>query len=320
MTPGRLLRALFGTVRRRRRERHLTMRHIEDVLEAAEREAAASSTEDCLQRLRALCLDDFALVLLDMPDARYPRLSAALPAMAPEKVQREWTGASGVTLLRQRVAFLEKVRRHFARLTGRSLEGARILDYGCGYGMMLRLMYYLTDLANLAGCDPWPRAIGLCEEAGIECRLDVTDYLPASLPYDDETFDLVLAFSVFTHTSRRASVAALEALRPIIRPDGLLVVTVRPREYWAFNAEIPDTEKPALLRAHDDAGFAFRPHHRPPVDGDVTYGDTSMRVDTLERLCPAWRTVGYDRSLHDALQLVVLLQPAGAGLPVETRR
>ena len=133
------------------------------------------------------------------------------------------------------------------------------------------------------------------------------------MPYDEGTFDLVLAFSVFTHTSWRASVAALEAIRTVIKPDGLLVLTIRPREFWPFHQRIPEQEKPALLRAHDQNGFAFRPsRNRPPIDGDVTFGHTTMKIETIEKLCPQWKTTGYDWMLQDPYQLIVLLQARGA--------
>ena len=116
------------------------MHHSKRIVEMAERNAREGATEDCLRQLRGLCLDDFALMMNGMPDKQYPGLSSALPAMAPTEVQLHWTGASGETLLNQRVAFIEKLRRHFLQITGSPLEGSRILDYGCGYGLMLRLM------------------------------------------------------------------------------------------------------------------------------------------------------------------------------------
>ena len=283
-------------------------KHARRIVEMAERSARNDSPDESLRQLRRLCLDEFALVVHAMPDRRYAGLSSVLPAMAPEEVQRSWTGDSGLSLLKPRVVFIEKIRRHFLTIAGRPLESAQVLDYGCGYGLMLRLLYYLTDPGRIAGCDPWELSIRHCEDAGIDCRLDVTDYLPASLPYDHETFDLVLAYSVFTHTSRRAGSAALAAIAPVIRSDGLLVLTIRPREYWAIHDETSALEKAALLRAHDETGFAFRPHNRPPIDGDVTFGDTTMNIETLEEHCPLWKVVGYDWSLLDPFQLIVLLQ------------
>jgi len=39
----------------------------------------------------------------------------------------------------------------------------------------------------------------------------------------------------------------------------------------------------------------------------VTFGQTST-AETLEELCPKWKTIRYDWSLQDSLQLIVLLQ------------
>lgn len=289
----------------------MSMQHIQDILDTAERIAGNGSMEDCLRQLRHLCLDDFASVMLGMPDSgQYPGLSSVLPAMASDDVQRQWTGATGYSLMSQRVAVIEKLRRQFLWAVGRPLEGCRILDYGCGYGLSLRLLLYFTNPDRLAGCDPWDRSIRLCEEARIVSRLDITDYLPASLPYEEQTFDLVLAYSVFTHTSRKASIAALEAISPVIKPDGLLALTIRPIEYWDIEGGIEEPERSALRRAHNLTGFAFRPHNRPPINGDVTYGDTTMRAMMIEELCSKWKTIGYDRSLSDPYQIIVLLQPA----------
>ena len=293
----------------------MSMERTQDILERAERIARNGSMEDCLRQLRHLSLDDFALLMLGMPDTdKYPGLSSVLPAMASDDIQRSWTGTTGDSLMRQRVPFIEKLRRQFLEVTGRPLEGSRILDYGCGYGLMLRLFSYLTDPDRIAGCDPWDRLIRLCKEAGIVSRLDMTDYLPTSLPYEEQTFDLVLAYSVFTHTSRRASIAALEAIHPVIKPDGLFVLTIRPIEFWNLDevnlANISKPEKSALRYAHNQIGFAFRPHNRPPIDGDVTYGDTTMEVTMIEELCSKWKMICYDRLSSDPYQTVVLLQPA----------
>jgi hypothetical protein len=62
-------------------------------------------------------------------------------------------------------------------------------------------------------------------------HLAVSGYLPTSLAVGDLTFDLIFAFSVFTHLSLRATGQALRPLRKYIRPTGLLVVTVRPIDY-----------------------------------------------------------------------------------------
>jgi hypothetical protein len=145
-------------------------------------------------------------------------------------------------------------------------------------------------------------------------HLAVSDYLPTKLPVDRTDFDLIYSFSVFTHLSERAARTCLETLRSYISSDGVLVISIRPVEYWnlitptvdglAFNAE----EHPDAL-CHRQNGFAFRPHNLAPIDGDITYGDTSMTLEWLASAATGWKIVSVDRSLNDALQLYVFLQP-----------
>jgi SAM-dependent methyltransferase len=246
--------------------------------------------------VRQLGLGDFGLLMISMPNGEYPALSRVLPAMASAEAQRHWTGTHGVELLRQSAAFVRIVEANFGRVAGRPLANASMLDFGCGYGRLIRLMYFYSDPARIVGCDPWDRALALCREAGLTCRLDQTDYLPESLPYPDGSFDFAYAFSVFTHTSAKATRTALSALRKVIRPDGVLAITLRPIEYWSFARDIPDSEKPELESAHRRTGFAFRPHATGVAE--PTYGDTSMTVEFLVTEHPGWRVASLDRSLQ----------------------
>ncbi len=59
---------------------------------------------------------------------------------------------------------------------------------------------------------------------------------------------------------------------------------------------------------HQARGFAFCPHDLPPIDGDITYGDTSISLDWLERNIDGWKRVGIDRSLEDPYQIYVFLE------------
>lgn len=123
------------------------------------------------------------ILMTTTPD--YPKLSRLMPAMASDEVQRNWTGDCGPALLRLSVGFTRSMAYNYARFTGRGLEGATILDFGCGYGRLLRRMYALTAARNVYGVDPWSKSIELCYEAGLTENLFVSDYLPESLPIGD---------------------------------------------------------------------------------------------------------------------------------------
>jgi len=282
--------------------------YVSNVLNGIEKQALTLSGEEIQSKMRRLCLDEFAEVLLNMPNSQYPNISSCLPEMASDEVQNNWTGSCGYTLLHQSLTFVRATWHSYERMTGRKLDTAKILDYGCGYGRLLRLMMYFANNDHLFGCDPWEKSIELCRESGIKCDLQVTDYLPLALPYPNGNFDLIYAFSVFTHTSLRATTTALAALSKIIRPDGVLVITIRPVEYWDYHQNLSDTERKSLKNNHDHTGFSFRPHNRQSVDGDITYGDTSISLEFIEKNFSDWKILDSERTLDDPYQRIVYLQ------------
>jgi SAM-dependent methyltransferase len=194
-------------------------------------------------------------------------------------------------------------------VTGRQLDDASVLDFGCGYGRIARLLYYFTDEENVYGVDPWDQAIDLCRQSGLSANFMVSDYLPTFLPMREEKFDLIYAFSVFTHLSRRAMITSLNTLRKYIADDGVLAMTIRPVEYWEHDPQMSREQKEVLIACHRAEGFAFCPHNRVPIDGDVTYGDASMTVDWIAATFSEWTVKATDRSLNDPLQRYVFMVP-----------
>jgi hypothetical protein len=124
---------------------------------------------------------------------------------------------------------------------------------------------------------------------------------------------LIYAFSVFTHLSDRATRQALATLRNYVNDNGLCVITIRPREYWDMAAASGNLVDCNLMKQqHDGQGFAFTPLNLPPVDGDITYGDTSMTFRWLAENIPEWKIARYDHTLDDPLQVIVYLRPRPA--------
>ena len=134
-----------------------------------------------------------------------------------------------------------------------------------------------------------------------------SDYLPQRLPFERQQFDLVLAFSVFTHLSERAAATALKVLGGALSERGLLAITIRPVEYWRIHKGLSGRIAPALEAEHAARGFAYRPHNRTPIDGDITYGDTSMTLDYFEKQFPWLSVRNVERPAEDPFQTVVFL-------------
>jgi hypothetical protein len=139
------------------------------------------------------------------------------------------------------------------------------------------------------------------------------DYLPTAIPVSNTIFDLIYSFSVFTHLSEGTATLALTTLRRYVARGGLFMITIRPKEYWDQVDPALDAGKPIdrdkLVARHERSGFAFVPHDREAIDGEVTYGDTSLSFEWIEQHAEGWNMVGHDRSLIDPLQLLVYLVP-----------
>ena len=283
-----------------------------DIVREIDRQAGKSSVAELLASLRSgLGLDDFGELMFGMPMDDFPNLSKRLPRMASVAVQTNWTGTSGLRLLKQTSSFVRALACQFVRLTGRPIDGASILDFGCGYGRIARLMYYFSDPSNLIGVDPWDESIRICRECGLGENFRLSERLPVELPVDGRKFDLIYALSVFTHLSAKAAFQALQACRRYIKSDGILAITIRPVEYWSLDSTVHALKDTAKVRAeHAARGFAFSPMGFP-VDGEDTYGNTSMTTEWIAQSVPDWRVVGVDRSLDDEYQLYVFLRPAG---------
>lgn len=106
--------------------------------------------------------------------------------------------------------------------------GSRILDFGCGAGRMIR---WLADRA--ADCEIWGTDISAehvfwcVRNLSPPFHFVVTTTFP-HLPFEDGSFDLAYAGSVFTHIDDLAIAWFLE-LRRVLKPGGRLYATIQDR-------------------------------------------------------------------------------------------
>ena len=285
------------------------------VLLAAEVMAERASTTELIHELRKLCLSDFNDLIASLPRDDLPNISKLLPRMASAEVQQSWTGGSGPEMAKASLDFVRILYHQFTSICQRPLVHAKVLDYGCGYGRLIRPMYYFTDPRNIWGLDPWEKSIDICKTDGVLGNLALSDYLPLNLPVGEERFDLIYSFSVFTHTSVKATAHALDALRRCISPGGILVLTTRPAEYWMSPAlrQQYGAVVAAQLDQHRETGFAFLPSTwNLPPDGVSIFGDTSFTPDWVLRNFPSWNVQAIDRGL-DPMQLILVLTARQVG-------
>jgi SAM-dependent methyltransferase len=123
----------------------------------------------------------------------------------------------------------ETIRGAAAR-AGRPIEelGA-LLDFGCGCGRVTRRWRSLNGVA-VHGSDASDDAIAWCKRylAFGEFRVN---RLEPPLGYADASFDLVYALSVLTHLPEELGLAWRDELRRVLRPGGLLVLSIHGPAY-----------------------------------------------------------------------------------------
>ena len=261
---------------------------------------------DIPQLFKNVPLDFFGRLLLDVP-SRYSRIKAFFPSMPSKEVQEKWAGSHGQKLLNQSLAFIKTMLSGYTTGIGKKIESASILDYGCGWGRLIRLLYKYASFENIYGVDPWGESITVCNQHGVKGNLVISEYVPLSLPFERQ-FDLIFALSVFIHLSEKTTGTVLTTLRKYISPEGILAITIRPKEYWSFHKN--GSLESEMMKMHEKNGFAFTPHQNlPPINGDITYGDTSMTLAYLASNFPQWKVEAVECNEIDLYQVILFLKP-----------
>ena len=103
-----------------------------------------------------------------------------------------------------------------------------VLDFGCGCGRVTR--WWSDFPGTIAGSDVSGAAIAWCR-ANLPFARFETNALAPPLVFDDESFDLVYALSVFTHLTADLQLAWRDELRRVLRPGGRLLLTTHGSSY-----------------------------------------------------------------------------------------
>jgi len=157
-------------------------------------------------------------------------------------------------------------------------ECARILDFGCGCGRVIRHLRALAPDSELHGTDYNRALVGWCARS-LPGVTFFDNQLAPPTRHADAGFDLVYAFSVFTHLTGPLQHAWLAELRRITRPRGLIIITTHGDRYLE---KLTGADRDTFLRGEpvvwsgDDAGknrcAAFHPpsyvrEHLAPAAG-----------------------------------------------------
>lgn len=210
-----------------------------------------------------------------------PLVNNQLPRWPDENLQKRFTGASGLRLLKRAINFVEVLDRDEAFVR----PDWKALDYGCGWGRIASYMLTRGKPEQLDMCDAWKESLDLARQNGFKNKLfGVSDVLrEGEIP--SNTYDFCYALSVFTHLDRSAFDANINYLIKSLKSGGRLYFTVRHKGFldaMMLLGRVPDKQ------VFDDDGFWHWTYPRR-----TNYGETAVEPKFIQQLASRWGEIAY---------------------------
>ncbi|AQS87159.1 hypothetical protein AA101099_1087 [Neoasaia chiangmaiensis NBRC 101099] len=169
---------------------------------------------------------------------RVPEIDGArMPDFPPEDLQREIHGHSGEVSLHEAHVFYREIKSYCA-YTGRPLRPENmVLDFGCGWGRMTRLLMKDVRPDNLFGVDSTSRFLIEARRCNPALNFLSCNLVPP-LVMGAGSFDLITAWSVFSHLDEFLAGHWIREFHRLLKPGGLAIITTQSRRFLSFCAEM----------------------------------------------------------------------------------
>jgi SAM-dependent methyltransferase len=152
-----------------------------------------------------------------------------------------------------------------------------ILDFGCGCGRILAGWEHSLNGATLRGVDINPAAVNFCRENIGFAEVGLASAYPP-LPFDDRTFDLIYAASVWTHLTLPQAVQWAGEMARLLEPGGALMISFHGPHYENLVASY----SAAALHQLQTRGYYVHRHDGAAARPDGSnYCATFMRHDFI---------------------------------------
>ena len=174
----------------------------------------------------------------------------------------------------------------------------RALDFGCGYGRVLRTIVQNIPPSRVDVFDVDQQAVAFCaREFGVTGLTFARPWDWSSVPFG--TYDLIWAGSVFTHLGEAFTRETLDLWRSLLRPGGVLVFTthgeeaIRRAESGFFDTRY-QVAAPRVRADYEARGFCFLPYDAADFailpysfERRAEFGMTWMSEDYIAKLVGA---------------------------------
>jgi cephalosporin hydroxylase/SAM-dependent methyltransferase len=259
---------------------------------------------------------------------RSPALQELLPGLPPEQMQLSCTGLAEDDTLKEAFGFYSLVKEIFSQHVEPLNASHKLLEFGCGWGRVLR--FFLKDLppGHLWGVDCYEPVMDFARQSNRWCTLELVPALP---PTDiaPNQFDLVYVFSVFSHLSESAHRKWLIELKRLLKPGGLLIATTCGRNFieqcdqlrtqdnllWiaeCFKEYFPNAAQ--SLADYDQGKYCYSPHPEPfgPLDGTIFGATCIPKAYVLENWTKEFEFIDFIEGQPFDQHVIVVRKPADA--------
>jgi len=210
-----------------------------------------------------------------------------LPDFPPEDVQRITNSLAGAATMAGAATFTRIVVDELHQRLAAPAESLRLLDFGAGWGRMIRLLLRTFPPESLAAVDVDERLVdaGRTTLPGIDFRRTESG---GRLPFDDGAFDVIISNSVFSHLAPPLQMTVLPELVRVTRPGGLLfITTLAPRHYETWRQRDKSRDWITRLVGEEDEV------RRALAAGEPVFGRTGRWPDYGITILPDGWTSGH---------------------------
>ena len=108
------------------------------------------------------------------------------------------------------------------------------LDLGCGLGR--HSVYMAQHGFCVTSCDLSEYGVNHLNEWAKRENLTIDTHIcnMLELPFEDNSFDCIMAYNVIYHTDTNGFIAALHEIKRVLKPDGELYITLISKNTWSY--------------------------------------------------------------------------------------
>lgn len=242
--------------------------------------------------------DDFWFWLFTNGYDQHAAVRELLPGMPDTQTQLNFTGRSGHSALSDGFAIYQLIKKLSNQYARDVNDAQAILDFGCGWGRIIRFFSKDLDESKIFGIDCYDEMITLCRSQNIRANFQTINPMPPT-NFSEGMFDLIYLYSVFSHLSEEAHLAWIQEFSRILKPGGIVIASTRPRSFieycvkvakkkdipnWERGTAVSFTNHQDALRDYDAGKFIHCPTGGGGVLDKSFFGETCISKQYVEKV------------------------------------